>query len=152
MWVTGKHVLQLLQDVWTEDTQHSDPSIDVHQSLAATGKGDHPQTGPCVSCWADLVWRVHTDETVQTPGDTVSQGWWDGANCCQRIRLKLTSVVEKKKKKKKMMLALSGWVCLNQQIATVMSADGRWDSPGSAASCFSFSHRWCWEEKRFSLI
>lgn len=51
----------------------SGPSIDVHQSLAATGKGTILRLGKCVSCWADLGWRVHTEETVQTPGDTVSQ-------------------------------------------------------------------------------
>lgn len=36
-------------------------------------KKKHPQFGPYVLCWVDLDWRVHANEKVKTPGDTVSQ-------------------------------------------------------------------------------
>lgn len=74
-------------------------------------------------CRAGPIWAgefEHRWDSSDTRGHCLP-GWWDGANCCQHIRLKLTSVVERKKK---MMLTLSGWVCSNQQVATVMSPDG----------------------------
>lgn len=46
-------------------------------------------------------------------------GWWDGANCCQHIRLKSTSVVEKKKKKSRWCLH-----CLGEFVQTNRSL--RW--------------------------